>query len=135
MSEMMRVLQRGYEMIWREDRMEDAMIRLSPEFEWIVPGHPEGDLRHGPDATIAFFRDWIESWDELQVDWELLPAEPDRVLAILHMHGRGRESGAPAEMHVGQLWTWRDGRFTSMVMYYDLDEARREAGLPDPESG
>ena len=86
-------------------------------------------MRHGPDATIAFFRDWVEPWAELQVDWELLPAEPDRVLAILDMRGRGRESGAPVEMHVGQLWTFRDGRFVRMVLYYDVDEARRAAGL------
>ena len=129
MSEMMRMLQRGYELIWREDRVEDSLVGLDADFEWVVPGHPEGDVRHGPDATIAFFRDWIEPWAELQVDWELLPAEPDRVLAILDMRGRGRESGAPAEMRVGQLWTFRAGRFVRMVLYYDLDEARRDAGL------
>ena len=129
MSEMMRMLQRGYELMWREDRVEDALVGLEPDFEWVVPGHPEGDVRHGPEATIAFFRDWIEPWAELQVDWELLPAEPDRVLAVLDMSGRGRESGAPVEMRVGQLWTFRDGRFVRMVLYYDLDEARRDAGL------
>ena len=31
---------------------------------------------------MAFFRDWIEPWDELRVDWDLLPAGPDRVLAL-----------------------------------------------------
>jgi ketosteroid isomerase-like protein len=127
--EMMRMLQRGYELMWREDRLEDALAGLEPDFEWVVPRHPEGDVRQGPEATLAFFRDWIEPWDELHVDWELLPAAPDRVLAILAMRGRGRESGAPVEMRVGQLWTFRDGRFVRMVLYSDLDEARRDAGL------
>jgi ketosteroid isomerase-like protein len=45
------------------------------------------------------------------------------------MKGRGRESGAPVEMRVGQLWTFREGRAVRMVMYYDVDEARRDAGL------
>jgi ketosteroid isomerase-like protein len=126
MRDVMRVLQRGYEMIWREDRMEDALSGLDPEFEWVVPRHPEGDVRYGAEATIAFFRDWIEPWDELRVDWELLPADPDRVLAILTMSGRGRESGAPVDMRVGQLWTFNEGRAARMVMYYDVDEARRE---------
>jgi ketosteroid isomerase-like protein len=129
MSEMMRVLQRGYELIWREDRLEDALIGLDPDFEWVVPNHPEGELRRGAEATIAFFRDWIEPWGELQVDWELHPAPPDRVLAILTMKGRGRESGAPVDMRVGQLWTFREGRAMRMVMHVDVDEARREAGL------
>ena len=131
MSETMRILQRGYEMMWREDRLEDALIGLDPEFEWVVPDHPEGEVRHGAEATIDFFRDWIASWDELQVDWDLQQANPDRVLAILEMSGRGRESGAPVEMRVGQLWTFREGRAVRMVLYYDVDEARHEAGL-DP---
>jgi ketosteroid isomerase-like protein len=129
MRDALHILQRGYELMWREDRLEDALVGLDPDFEWVVPGHPEGDVRHGPEATIAFFRDWIEPWAELHVDWELLPAEPDRVLAILDMHGLGRESRAPVEMRVGQLWTFRDGRAVSMVLYNDVDEARRDAGL------
>ena len=127
MSEAMRTLQRGYELMWREDRLEDALIGLDPEFEWVVPGHPEGDVRQGAEATIAFFRDWIEPWDDLQVDWDLLPAGPDRVLAVLTMSGRGRESGAPVDMRVGQLWTFHEGRAARMVMYDDVDEALREA--------
>jgi ketosteroid isomerase-like protein len=129
MSDLLRILQRGYEMLWREDRGEEALIGLDPDFEWVVPNHPEGDVRRGPEATIAFFRDWIEPWQELHVDWELRDAGPDRVLAIITMSGRGRESGAPAEMHVGQLWTFREGRAARMVMYTDVDEALREAGL------
>jgi ketosteroid isomerase-like protein len=126
MSEVMRILQRGYEMMWREDRLEDALVGLDPEFEWVVPGHPEGDVRRGPEATIAFFRDWIEPWDELHVDWELLPADAGSVLAVLTMNGRGRESGAPVDMRVGQFWTFREGRAVRMVLYYDVDEAMRE---------
>jgi ketosteroid isomerase-like protein len=132
MSETLRVLQRGYEMVWRENRLEEALIGLDPEFEWVVPDHPEGEVRRGAGATIAFFRDWIESWDELNVDWELHQADPDRVLAILTMNGRGRESGAPVDMRVGQLWTFKAGRALRMVMYYDVDEARRETGLDPP---
>jgi ketosteroid isomerase-like protein len=129
MSEMMRVLRRGYEMIWREDRMEDALIGLGPDFEWVVPEHPEGSVRRGAEAVIAFFRDWAEEFDDLHVDWELHELGPDRALAIFTTSGRGHASGAPVEMRNAQLWTWRDGRFVRMVLYYDIDEARREAGL------
>lgn len=123
------LLDRGYEIIWREDNLERALRDLDPEFEWIVPGHPEGAVRRGPQATIAFFREWLEPWEGLQVDWDLERAGPDRVLAVLTMSGRGRESGAPVEMRVGQLWTFRGGRPTRMTLYLDLDEARRAAGL------
>ena len=51
MSELMRILDRGYQLIWREDRIEDALRGLGPDFEWIVPDHPEGARRQGPHGT------------------------------------------------------------------------------------
>ena len=131
MSDKMRVLQRGYELIWREDRVEDALIGLGPDFEWIVPDHPDGEVYRGPEAVIRFFRDWLVEFPGLQVDWELTEVDDERALAVFTQSGSGTSSGAPVEMRMAQIWTWRDGRFTRMVMYYDVTKARREAGL-DP---
>jgi ketosteroid isomerase-like protein len=116
MSEMLRVLQRGYELIWREDRLEDALRGLGSEFEWIVPEHPEGARRRGPDAAIEFFRDWRSQFDDLAVTWELEDIGANRALALTSTTGRGRVSGAPVEMRFAQLWTFHDGRFVRMVM-------------------
>jgi ketosteroid isomerase-like protein len=127
--DLLAVLDRGYRMVWRENDAERALRELDPEFEWIVPGHPEGTVRRGPRETIAFFWEWLEAWEELQVEWDLEPAGLDRVLAVLTMRGRGRESGAPAEMRAGQLWTFRRGRAVRMALFWDVDEARRAAGL------
>jgi ketosteroid isomerase-like protein len=129
MSDLLRILDRGYTLIWREDRLEEGLRDLDDDFEWVVPGHPEGDVRHGPEGVIEFFREWVEPWDELEVDWELHPAGPEQALALIDMRGRGRESGVPTEMHFGQLWTFREGVAIRMVVYFDLDEALREAGL------
>ena len=129
MTEMMRVLQRGYEMIWREDRVEEALSGLGSDFEWIVPDHPDGEVYRGPEAVIGFFRDWLVQFPGLQVDWELTELEGGRALAVFTMQGRGTTSGAPVEMRNAQIWTWDEGRFTRMVMYYDVARARREAGL------
>jgi ketosteroid isomerase-like protein len=129
MSDLIRILERGYTLIWREDRLEEGLRDLADDFEWVVPGHPEGDVRYGREGVVEFFREWVEPWDELDVDWELHPAGPDRALALIEMRGRGRESGVPTEMHFGQLWTFREGRAIRMVVYFDVDEARREAAL------
>jgi ketosteroid isomerase-like protein len=129
MRDVRRLLDRGYEIIWREDDPERALRGLEPDFEWVVPRHPEGAVHRGPEATIRFFREWIESWEELQVDWQLHPAGPERVLAVLTMRGRGRESGVPVEMVAGQLWTFRDGVAVRMELYEDVEEGFRAAGL------
>jgi len=132
MSGMLRLLDRGYTMMWREGRVDDALRGLGEDFEWIVPRHPEGSVRHGAEGVTQFFREWIEPWDDFHLDWELQEVGPGLALATIEMRGVGRESGAPAEMTFAQLWTYRDGRFVRMVMYYDADEARRAAGLDPP---
>jgi ketosteroid isomerase-like protein len=128
-SRKLQILQRGYELIWREGRPEDALAGLAPDFEWVVPGHPEGSLRRGPDGVIEFFREWGEPFEDLEIDWELHELSAERVLALVDMRGRGRASAVPVAMHFGQIWTFRDGRFVRMEMYNDAEEARRVAGL------
>jgi ketosteroid isomerase-like protein len=128
-SDITRLLNRGYTMIWREGRLEDALRGLGDDFEWVVPNHPEGAVRHGADSVIEFFREWVETWEDFELDWETEQGAPDRALAMIHMRGRGRGSGVPAEMRFFQVWTFRDGRAVRMEMYSDLDEARRAAGL------
>jgi ketosteroid isomerase-like protein len=129
MSGIVRLLDRGYTMIWREGRMEEALRGLGDDFEWVVPNHPEGAVRHGADSVIEFFREWTEPWEDFDLEWELHQGGPDRALAIIDMHGRGRGSGVPAEMRFFQVWTFRDGRAVRMEMYNDVDEAKRAAGL------
>jgi ketosteroid isomerase-like protein len=128
-TDIVRILDRGYTLIWREDRMEDALRGLEDDFEWVVPNHPEGAVRHGADSVIEFFREWTEPWEDFELDWEIQEAGPDKALAIIEMRGRGRASGVPAEMHFFQLWTFRDGRAVRMEMFTDIDDARRAAGL------
>jgi len=129
MSDITRILDRGYTLIWREGRMEDALRGLDDDFEWVVPNHPEGAVRHGADSVIEFFREWTEPWEDFELDWEIEEAGPDKALAIIDMRGRGRVSGVPAEMGFFQLWTFRDGRAVRMEMFTDIDEARRAAGV------
>jgi ketosteroid isomerase-like protein len=127
MSEILQILDRGYTLIWREDRLEDALSGLDDDFEWVVPDHPEGAVRHGSASVIEFFREWLEPWDDLRVDWEIEEVAPGRGLASIDMSGRGHGSGAPTEMRIFQLWTFRDGRAVRMELFRDADEARRAA--------
>jgi ketosteroid isomerase-like protein len=123
------ILDRGYELIWRKGDPEASFRGVAPDFEWVVPGHPEGEVRRGADGAVEFFREWTEPWVDLRVDWELHRAGPDRVLAVVTMQGRGRESGAPVETRFGQIWTFREGRATRMVVYADPEKAFEAAGL------
>jgi ketosteroid isomerase-like protein len=123
------ILQRGYELMWREGDFERAAAGLGEDFEWIVPDTPEGGVRRGPEGTKEFFREWLEPWEDHRIEWEIRRAPDDRVVVLCVMHARGRGSGAEVEMHLGQVWTFRDGRAVRMVAYYDHGEALAAAGL------
>ena len=59
--DLLAVLDRGHRMVWRENDAERALLDVDPEFEWMVPGHSEGELRRGPQETTAFFWDVDEA--------------------------------------------------------------------------
>jgi len=118
--------------VWRENNVEGALADLPQDFEWLVPGFPGNEATRGPEATLDFFRDWIDQWEDLDVEWELEQAGHDAVFAVVEMQGRGRASGVPVELRFGQVWSFRDGVPVRMVFYNDVEHGRRAAGLAPP---
>lgn len=119
-----------YTRVWREGDLKSALADLPDDFEWVVPGHPDGAVRRGPHAVTEFFRDWIDQWDDPDTDWTLQETRPDTVLALVTTRGRGRASGVPVELKFAQVWTFRGGEPARMVLYADADKGRRAAGAP-----
>ena len=72
MTEMLEMLDVGYTLIWRANRLERALEGLPDDFEWVVPEHPEGAVQCGGN----------------------------RGLALIQMSGSGRESGVPVEVRM-----------------------------------
>jgi ketosteroid isomerase-like protein len=120
-------LRRGYDALWREGDLDAAVQGLGPDFEWVVPGHPEGEVRRGPDVVKRFFAEWLEPWEDYDIDYDLHQVGDDRVLARC----RGRQSRAPVEMRFAQLWTFEDWRPARMVFYQDPARAMAAAGVAD----
>ena len=129
---MIETLERLYARVWREHDLEGALAGLPQNFEWLVPGFPGNQAARGPEGTLEFFRDWIDQWEDLRVDWELEQGSPDTILAVVDMSGRGRASGVPVELHFAQVWSFREGVPVRMVVYADVEEGRRAAGLAPP---
>jgi uncharacterized protein len=121
--------------VWREDDLEGALAELPPDFEWLVPGFPGSQVARGPEATLDFFRDWIDQWEDLRVDWELEQSSPDTVFAVVDMRGRGRASGVPVEERIAHLWTFRDGLAVELRAFTDPADALEAAGLPRTLTG
>ena len=107
---------------------------LDPEFVWDMStfrGWPEEQRYAGIEATRRFFRDWLEAWNDWELEVESLHDAGDKVVAIVRQQGRARETGMPIDMTFAQVLTVRNGKQVRMEMYADPSEALEAAGLSE----
>ena len=102
------------------------------DFVWDMSnfhGWPEQQVYEGVDGAGAFLSEWLEAWEDWELELEALHDAGDRVVALVHQRGRSKEGGMPVEMSFAQVFTLRDGKQARMEMYSDRDEALEAAGL------
>ena len=104
----------------------------APDFVWDMSkfrGWPEQQAYEGVEEARGFLRNWLETWDDWELEVEALHDAGDKVVAIMRQRGRSKASGLPVDMAFGQVWTIRDGKLARMEMYADPGEALEAAGL------
>jgi ketosteroid isomerase-like protein len=110
--------------------IDGALEFIDPEIEWIEPTEMPGSATyHGRDGVRKSMTKFVGAWTDYSVDHPELIEAGDRLLVHAHMKGKGRTSGAPAELHQWQVYTFRDGKVIRAEMYLDEEEARRVVGL------
>jgi hypothetical protein len=119
------------------DRLRRAYAQFSAEgsMDWdlIDPA-----IQH--DQTEGLFLDGVfygqagirAALAEITTDWDALRFEPqemvdlgDRVLVLLRMRARVRDSDAELDAQVAHLWEFRDGRAVRWSVYSDRASAMR----------
>ena len=130
-SERVQVVSEGYDGWNRRDF--DAMVeRLAPDVVWRTAGVFPGlkPVYHGNDGVRRF-------WDAMQEAWELIEIRPDRfvecddkVLAEIHFHAKGRESGAEVKMDWLHVFTFEDDAVVEVAGYQSAEEALAREGMP-----
>jgi ketosteroid isomerase-like protein len=76
----------------------------------------------GPEGVRQFVEQWLDAFEELDVQVERLVPIDDHIVACVHQRGRST-SGVPVEMRDGHVWTVADGRVTRVAMYFTHDAA------------
>ena len=119
------------------DRLRNAYAAFSSngELDWSLI---DPSIEH--DQTKGLFLDGVfygpegvrAAIEEVESDWEDLSYEPlevlqlgDRVLVLLRMTARVRDSQAELDAQVAHVWEFRDGRAVRWDVYSDHDSARR----------
>ncbi len=131
--------QANVEILWRvadayNRRDVEGMVEdLHPEIEW----HPLLQVLLGGEATVyrghGDVRRGVRELDEAFVELQAEPSEVrdlgERVVAIGHLRGRGRESGAMTESALAWIVEFKDAKVIRVREYLDPKEALEAAGL------
>jgi ketosteroid isomerase-like protein len=108
---------------------------LDPEVEWDARNSTIFDISriyHGPEGVRDFWRTWLEAWETVQFDYELIEAG-DSVVALIDQHMRGRSTGIDVPLgKYAQVYTFRDGLIVHWKLYESQAEALKAAGLSVP---
>lgn len=129
------VIRKGYERFRATGQVDGEII--AHDFVWDMSkfrGWPEQQTYEGVEGARVFLRDWLEAWDDWEVEVEALHDAGDKVVALVRQHGRSKTSGLPVDMAYGQVFTIRDGKFARMEMYADHVEALQAVGLSQQDA-
>jgi SnoaL-like domain len=85
----------------------------------------------GVDEANEWIAEWLDSFEDWSLDIEEVVDAGDQVVTIARQHGKAKHGGPKVEMHVAQLWTFRDGLVSRMELYADRDDALEAAGLDE----
>jgi ketosteroid isomerase-like protein len=127
------IARRGYE-AFLDGKLSSVVQMIDPSFVAHLPDGLPGTKRYeGPDGFLAGVREQLEAFDE----WRLEPQEfiqsGDRVLVLVHQHGRGRLSGVEVDVFTAWLWTFADGKALELRVFLDQEEAFQAAGMTRPK--
>jgi ketosteroid isomerase-like protein len=79
---------------------------------------------HGVEAAVRNRNAWLDAWDEHRLDVDEVVEEGDDVVVLIHISGRGRRSGATAEVRFYAQVKVLDGKIA-----YIYDHENRAAAL------
>jgi ketosteroid isomerase-like protein len=107
----------------------DGMLeRMHPDFEWrpLAASPAAGGVYRGHEQVRRYVEDWLSTFGNLRLDLEDPVEVADRVVAVVHGHGRGRASGLQLGTRFCQVWTIRRGATVRMEEYATREQALAE---------
>jgi hypothetical protein len=77
-------------------------------------------------------RDFVSAYEDLRIEAEdYHELDRGRVLELAVVSGRGKGSGAPADMRIGYVVSSHDGRVSRLDAYQRFDEALKAVDVEE----
>ena len=109
------------------DEHGEWLTYLDPTVVW----NSADESARGVEGVEGLMTRWESTWDDYEVIPEDFVDAGDRVIAILRVRGRGRESGAAVDARFHQVFTIRGGKIVRMDEFMERSEALEAVGLSD----
>jgi ketosteroid isomerase-like protein len=104
---------------------EAALGLFDPEVEW----SPTEGTFHGPEGVVSSLAEWLEPWEEHHIAAEEFMEAGGKVVAVIHLTGRGAGSGMEIDQRFFQVYAVGNGKIIRMVEFVRRAEALEAAGL------
>jgi ketosteroid isomerase-like protein len=119
----------GYEFVDREH--EPDFDLLHPDVRWHTRTDlPDSATHRGHGGAAALMTDWFGgAFDDVHVDVEELIDAGGRVVVVLQLRGRVRDSAHEVSMSETHVLTMRDGKVSEIHEYPTKAEALKAVGL------
>ena len=129
-QENVEIVRRSYD-AYLSGEMESALAVCDPEIEIYDHDIPDSGEYRGLEGLARWQADWESSWESWRWDPEEFIEAGERVVAVLRVHARGRQSGVDVERVDAAVWTLRDGKCVRLDYYGSREQALEAAGLSE----
>jgi ketosteroid isomerase-like protein len=95
-----------------------------------VEGAPDdqGPIQ-GKEAIREYVQDWLDTFDDFRFEpVEITAAGEDKVIAVMRISGRAKQSGVETDLTFATLYTIRAGQIARGREFWTQDEALAAAG-------
>jgi ketosteroid isomerase-like protein len=126
------VIRRGYEE-FAAGRLEEYFERVAdPEFELDMSNWgPAAYTYRGRDGFRRFLRALDRLWERFEIEPQRFVDVDNRVVVIIGVQARGRESGVEVTAQYANTWTFRQGKVVRAEWFQEPDKALKAAGLEE----
>jgi ketosteroid isomerase-like protein len=118
---------------WNRGDIDAGLEMLDPavEVHAVAPAALGGEstIYRGHEGARGLFRDVQEAFPQLQIEISEIRDLGERIVAIGHLHGRGKESGAEVESPIAYVYEFKNGKATRINDFLNPKEALEAAGL------
>lgn len=87
---------------------------------------------HGMEGMAVAMASYLDALADLRLEAErIIDLGGDRVLVLTRQTARGKTSGLPVELELGDLFTLSDGKIVRYDSYWDRADALQAAGISE----